>query len=438
MLKKFIKSQPPARLIAMGFGSVILLGSILLMLPCCLREGVDLSYIDALYTSTSAVCVTGLLTVDCASTFTPFGQFVVALLIQTGGLGVASIGAGIILLIGKKFDLKSRTLVKEAMNLGSGKGIAHFVKEVFFTTVIIELIGAIFSFLVFSKDFPWYKAIGVSAFHSVSAFNNAGFDILGSGKWGPMVSLTPYQNNVLLNFVTCGLIFFGGIGFLVIKELLHKKFRWKNLSMHSKVVLTMSAFLIVLGTLLIKFTDNLSWLQSFFHSVSTRTAGFSTYNLGKVSTAGLLIMACLMFIGASPGSTGGGIKTTTIFCVFQGIKSAATNKSEKAFHYSLPKNAFRKAAIVFLLALSVVFTGIIIFVVLEPEMPLQNIVFEVVSAFATVGLSTGITPDIGTGAKILSIILMYIGRLGPMTIATLWYFSRGERVRYPEGNITIG
>ncbi len=149
-------------------------------------------------------------------------------------------------------------------------------------------------------------------------------------------------------------------------------------------------------------------------------------------------MSALMFIGASPGSTGGGIKTTTIFCIFQGIKSAATNKSEKAFHYSLPKDAFRKAAIIFFLALSVVFTAVVIFVMLEPDLSLQSIIFEVVSACATVGLSTGITPDLGVGAKILSIILMFIGRLGPMTIATLWYFSRGERVRYPEGNITIG
>ena len=438
MLKKFIKSQPPARLIATGFGTVILLGSILLMLPCCVRNGVNLSYVDALYTSTSAVCVTGLLPIDCASTFTPLGQFIIALLIQTGGLGVASIGAGFIMLIGKKFDLKSRTLVKEAMNLGSGKGIAYFVRDVFITTLIIEFIGAIFSFLVFSQDFPLPKAIGVSAFHSVSAFNNAGFDILGSGKWGPMVNLTPYHSNVLLNIVTCSLIFLGGIGFLVIKEVLAKKFRWKKFSMHTKVVITMSAFLIIFGTLLLKLTDDMSWLQAFFQSVSTRTAGFSTYNLSKVSTAGILIMSALMFVGASPGSTGGGIKTTTLFCIFQGIKSAATNKSEKAFHYSLPKNAFRKAAIIFLLALSVAFVSIVIFTILEPDIPLQDVIFEVISAIATVGLSTGITPTLGVGAKILSIILMFIGRLGPMTIATLWYFSRGERVRYPEGNITIG
>ena len=438
MLKKFIKNQPPARLITLGFGTVILIGSILLMLPCCLRSGVDLSYIDALYTSTSAVCVTGLLPVDCASTFTPLGQFVIALLIQTGGLGVASIGAGFIMLIGKKFDLKSRTLVKEAMNLGSGKGIAYFVRDVFITTLIIEFIGAVFSFFVFVKDFPWYKAMGVSAFHSVSAFNNAGFDILGGGKWGKMVSLTPYQSNILLNIVTSALIILGGIGFLVIKEIIAKKFKWKKFSMHTKVVLTMSAFLIVFGTLLLKLTDDMSWLQAFFQSVSTRTAGFSTYNLGTVSTAGILIMSALMFVGASPGSTGGGIKTTTLFCVFQGIKSAATNKSEKAFHYSLPKNAFRKAAIIFLLALSVAFSSIVIFAMFEPNIPLKDIIFEVVSAVATVGLSTGITPTLGVGAKILSIILMFIGRLGPLTIATLWYFSRGERVRYPEGNITIG
>lgn len=437
MLKKFIKSQPPARLITLGFVAVILLGSALLMLPCCHRNGVDLSYIDALYTSTSAVCVTGLVTVDCASTYTPLGQFVVALLIQIGGLGVTSIGAGFILLIGKKFDVKSRTLIREAMNLGSGKGVAHFIKSVFFTTIIIESIGAFFSFFVFIKDFPWYKALGVSAFHSISAFNNAGFDILGT-KWGPMSSLNHYSSNLPLSLITCLLIFFGGIGFLVIRELWNKKFRWRKLSMHSKVVITMSLFLIATGAVILKLVGEMSWLQSVFHSVSSRTAGFSTKDFSALPTAAMMIITMLMFVGASPGSTGGGIKTSTLFCLFQGMKSAATNKSEKAFHYSLPSYAFRKASVVFLMSLGVVSFGIFLFILLEPTLDVEDIIFEVVSAFATVGLSTGITSDLGFGAKLLSIFIMFIGRLGPLTVATLWYFSRGERIRYPEGNITIG
>lgn len=430
---KFLRSQPPSRLIAFGFAFAILLGSLLLMLPCSVKDGVELNYIDSLYTSTSAVCVTGLLTVDIGDTFTPIGQFFVLIMMQFGGLGVAAIGVGIILAMRRKIDLKSRNLVREAMNLYSGKEIVILVKNIFLTTLIFELTGALLSFIVFAQDFPPLKAAWTALFHSVAAFNNSGFDILGNFQ-----SLTLYRDNVLLNLVTCALIFFGGIGFLVIREVLSKKFRWKKLSMHSKVVLTMSALLILIGTLLLKLTEDVSWLGAFFHSVSARTAGFSTYPIGNFSNAGIIIMCFLMFIGASPGSTGGGIKTSTFFAIFQGIKSAATNKSEKAFRYSLPKDAFRKAAVITLLALSVVFVGTLLICIMEPDLPLSDVLFETVSAFATVGLSTGITPTLSIGSKILSIIIMYIGRLGPLTVATLWYFSRGEHIRYPEGNISIG
>ncbi len=430
---KFLRAQSPARLIAFGFAFAILLGSLLLMLPCSVKDGVELNYIDSLYTSTSAVCVTGLLTVDIGDTFTPIGQFFVLIMMQFGGLGVAAIGVGIILAMRRKIDLKSRNLVREAMNLYSGKEIVILVKNIFLTTLIFELTGALLSFIVFAQDFPPLKAAWTALFHSVAAFNNSGFDILGNFQ-----SLTLYRDNILLNLVTCALIFFGGIGFLVIREVLSKKFRWKKLSMHSKVVLTMSALLILIGTLLLKLTEDVSWLGAFFHSVSARTAGFSTYPIGNFSNAGIIIMCFLMFIGASPGSTGGGIKTSTFFALFQGIKSAATNKSEKAFRYSLPKDAFRKAAVITLLALSVVFVGTLLMCIMEPSLALSDILFETVSAFGTVGLSTGITPTLSIGSKILSIIIMYIGRLGPLTVATLWYFSRGEHIRYPEGNISIG
>lgn len=432
-MKRFLRAQSPARIIAFGFAFVIFLGSVLLILPCSIKDGVKLNYIDSLYTSTSAVCVTGLISVDAGDTFTAFGQFIIAALIQIGGLGVTAIGAGIILLMGKKMDYKSRVLVREAMNLNSGKGIVVFVRDIFITTVIIEFIGATLSFTVFIQDYPFMKAVGISLFHSVAAFNNSGFDILGN-----MQNLIPYQNDVMLNLVTCGLIFFGGIGFLVIRELWTKKFNWKKLSMHSKVVLSVSIILIIVGTLLIKLTENITWLGAFFHSVSARTAGFSTYPLGKFSDAGLLVLTVLMFIGASSGSTGGGIKTSTFFVLLQGIKSAATNKSEKAFHYSIPKVAFRKASVITILAVGVVFIGTYLFMIMEPEIPLTDALFEVTSAFGTVGLSTGITPGLGVGAKLLSIIIMFIGRLGPLTIASMWYFSRGERVKFPEGNIAIG
>lgn len=432
-MNRFLHTQSPARIIAAGFALAILLGSLLLILPCSVQDGVDLQYIDALYTSTSAVCVTGLIAVDAGDTFTPLGQFFLAMLIQVGGLGVTAVGAGIIVAMGRKVDMKARSLIREAMNLDSGKGVILFVKSIFVTTVIFELTGAALSFLVFVQDYPPLHAAGISLFHSVAAFNNSGFDILGNFQ-----NLIPYRDDVLLNLVTCGLIFFGGIGFLVIREMWSKRLHWKKFSMHAKVVLSMSLILIVVGTLLLKATEDVTWLGALFHSVSARTAGFSTYPLGNFSNAGLLVLTVLMFVGASPGSTGGGIKTSTFLVLIKGIKSAATNQSEKAFRYAIPTTAFRKAAVITLLAAAVVVGGTWIFVVLEPDVTLMQALFEVTSAFGTVGLSTGITPDLGVGAKVLSILIMYIGRLGPLTVASLWYFTRGERVRYPEGNIAIG
>ena len=432
-MNRFLHTQSPARIIAAGFALAILLGSVLLILPCSVQDGVDLQYIDALYTSTSAVCVTGLIAVDAGDTFTPLGQFFLAMLIQVGGLGVTAVGAGIIVAMGRKVDMKARSLIREAMNLDSGKGVILFVKSIFVTTVIFELTGAALSFLVFVQDYPPLHAAGISLFHSVAAFNNSGFDILGNFQ-----NLIPYRDDVLLNLVTCGLIFFGGIGFLVIREMWSKRLHWKKFSMHARVVLSMSLILIVVGTLLLKATEDVTWLGALFHSVSARTAGFSTYPLGNFSNAGLLVLTVLMFVGASPGSTGGGIKTSTFLVLIKGIKSAATNQSEKAFRYAIPMTAFRKAAVITLLAAAVVVGGTWIFVVLEPDVTLMQALFEVTSAFGTVGLSTGITPDLGVGAKVLSILIMYIGRLGPLTVASLWYFTRGERVRYPEGNIAIG
>ncbi len=438
-MSKFIKKQSPARIIAFGFAAVILLGSLLLILPCSVNEGIELRYIDALYTSTSAVCVTGLIAVDVGTAFTPLGQFFLALLIQVGGLGVTTVGAFIIIAVGKKLNLRGKSLIKEASGLDSGKGIRRFIKSVIITTAVFELFGAALSFTVFVRDYPPLAAMGISLFHSVAAFNNSGFDNLGlSGDLYSNINLIPYQGDVLLNLTTSGLIFFGGIGFLVIHEVISKRFRWKRLSMHSKVVISVSGVLIAVGTLLLKLTEDISWLGAFFHSVSARTAGFSTYDLGDFSNAGLLVLTVLMFIGASPGSTGGGIKTSTFFVLIAGIRSAATNKSEKGFRYAIPQGSFKKASVITLLALLVVVVGSFVMVILEPDIRLIDALFEVTSAFGTVGLSTGITGTLTDGSKILSIIIMYIGRLGPLTIATLWHFSKGERLEYPEGNIAIG
>ena len=429
----FFKKQSPVRIISLGFALVIFIGSLLLMLPCSIQDGVTLRYIDALYMSTSAVCVTGLLTVDAGDTFTSLGQFFLGLLIQIGGLGVTAVGTGVILAMGKKINLKARNLIREASNLDSGKGVIRFLRLVFLTTITFELVGAALSFLVFRKDFTPLKAIGISLFHSVAAFNNSGFDILGGGT-----NLIPYQDDVLLNLVTCALVIFGGIGFLVIREVMEKHFCWKKFSMHTKVVLFMSLILTTAGTVLIRLTEDITWLGAFFTSVSARTAGFSTFPLGSFSGAGLLTVIVLMVIGASPGSTGGGIKTTTCYVLFEGVRSSATNTSEKAFRYAVPQDAFRKAAVITLLAVSIVLTGTYVMVILEPDVPFLDILFEVSSAFGTAGLSTGISAGLCDASKLLTILIMYIGRLGPLTIASLWYFTKGERVSYPEGNIAIG
>lgn len=429
----FFKRQSPVRIIASGFAAVILIGSLLLSLPCSIRDGVSVSYIDALYTSTSAVCVTGLIAVDSYDTFTPFGQAILALLIQIGGLGVTAVGAGVILAVGKKMDLKGRNLIREAMNLDSGSGAVQFIKNVFLTTLAFEASGAILSFIVFSRDMPLGRAVWTSVFHSIAAFNNSGFDILGGGT-----NLIPHRDDLLLNLVTCALIIFGGIGFLVIREIIDKRFRWRRFSMHTKVVLSVSAVLTIVGTVLIRLTEDITWLGAFFASVTARTAGFSTYPFGEFSNAGIIIMVILMVIGASPGSTGGGIKTSTFFVLLQGIKTAATNRSGKAFRYSLPSEAFRKSAVILLIAIAVILTGTFLMCAMEPDIPMRDIIFEITSAFGTVGLSTGITPGLSIGSKLLSILIMFTGRLGPLTIATLWYFTNGERVSYPTGNIAIG
>ena len=429
----FLRRQPPGRLIALGFAAVILLGSVLLIMPFSVQEGVEVRYIDTLYTSTSAVCVTGLIAIDAGDTFTPLGQAILAGLIQVGGLGVTSVGAGIIIAMGKRIDLKGRTLIREASNVDSSSGLVRLVKAILLTTLIFELAGAALSFLVFVQDYPPVRALGISLFHSIAAFNNSGFDILGNFQ-----NLIHYRDDLLLNLVTCGLIFFGGIGFLVIREVWQKRFCWRKLSMHSRVVISVSVVLIVVGALLIKLTEDVTWLGAFFHSVSARTAGFSTYPLGEFNDTGLLVLAVLMFIGASPGSTGGGIKTSTFFALIQGIKSAATNKSEKAFRFAVPRDAFRKASVITLLALCVVIVGTYLMLIFDPQVTSMQALFEVVSAFGTVGLSTGITAGLSDASKLLSILIMYIGRLGPLTIASMWYFSHGERTRFPDGNLAIG
>lgn len=429
---KRIKQISPLRLIVLGFAFVILIGAIVLWLPFSANDGVEVSFIDALFTSTSAVCVTGLIAVDTADTFNGIGRFVVALLIQIGGLGVTSVGVGFMILANKKIGVKGRVLVKEALNLNSIKGAVSLVKSILLMTLCFEVVGVFLSFLVFSRDYAPLRALEISVFHSIAAFNNSGFDILGG-----LQNLIPYQDNILLNLTTCGLIIFGGIGFYVIKEVIHKR-RFKKFSLHTKIVLVMTGSLLVIGTVLIKLTQDIPWLGAFFFSTSARTAGFSTYNLGTFTNASLFVIIILMFIGASPGSTGGGIKTTTTFVLGCTAYSVATNKRCTAYKRKIPNEIISKAFVITLLAGAVVCVNTLLLCILEPGYSFLQILFEVTSAFGTVGLSTGITPDLTVLSKLIIIITMFIGRLGPLTMASIWSYKALTQVHYSEENVVIG
>ena len=431
-MSEHLRKLSPGRIVVLGFAFVILTGSLILWLPISANEGVHVNYIDALFTSTSAVCVTGLIAVDTADTFNVFGRTVVALLIQIGGLGVTCVGVGFILLAGKKIGIHGRVLIRDSMNLTTVKGVVALVESILFMTLLFEGIGAFLSFLVFSRDYPALDALGISVFHSVAAFNNSGFDILGG-----LTNLIPYQDNVLLNLTTCGLIIFGGLGFLVIREVWAKR-SWKKLSLHSKVVILTSAILLAVGTILLKMTEEITWLGALFQSTSARTAGFSTYPIGNFSNAGLFVLAILMFLGASPGSTGGGIKTTTTFVLVKSMFSAATNRHCSAFKRRIPTEVISQAFIITILALGVVCMQTFLMCLVEPEYDFMKLLFETVSAFGTVGLSTGITPDLNGCAKLILVLTMFIGRLGPLTIATIWSFKPKAGAWYSEETITIG
>lgn len=417
----------------LGFFCVILTGMLLLMLPVSLNPGVSIRPIDALFTSTSAVCVTGLVTMDTSDAFSVFGRTVVALLIQIGGLGFHSLGVAFILLAGREVNLKNRVVIKEGLNLSSTQGIVKLIKSVILLSFIFEGLGAALSYIVFSKDYPPLTALGISVFHSVSAFNNAGFDILGGYQ-----SLTAYQDNVLLNLITSSLIIFGGLGFYVIREITGKH-SWRKFSMNTKIVLSMTAILLIAGTLLLKVTSNISWLGAFFHSTSARTAGFNSYDINAFSFPSQFVLIMLMFMGASPGSTGGGVKTTTIFTLYKSLFSYATNKECTAFQRKIPNESILKAFRVTILALSVICVMVFSISILEPQYSFLQILFEVVSGFGTVGLSTGITPQLSGLSKLLLSATMFIGRLGPLTMATVWiYKPTNPHVTYGHENITIG
>lgn len=423
------KRLKPRRIVVLGFLGVIALGTCLLALPVSSASEEGIPLIDSLFTATSAVCVTGLVSIDPGDYFSTFGQVVLGILIQIGGLGISVIGMMVYLVAGGRFGIGKQRILKESLNLSSGKGLMYVIRSVAYITIAFESAGAALSYIVFSADFEPAKALGISVFHSLAAFNNAGFDLLGSYQ-----SLTGYSDSILLNIVTCILIIFGGLGFYVIGEVISGK-HW---SLNTKIVITTTGFLLVTGALLLKITDDITWLEAFFQSVTARTAGFATVSMAERTSAGMLVMMVLMFIGASPGSTGGGIKTTTFFVLLKRLQSVVTNQPCSAFKRKISDNSITKGFCALALAIGIVLLGTFGLCMLESEYPFDQLLFEVISAFATVGLSTGITPDLCGGAKIMLAVIMFIGRLGPLTIATMWLNKDASSVRYVEEEVTIG
>jgi len=435
----------PPRVLVAGFAAVIACGAVLLTLPIATRSGERLPWIDAFFTATSAACVTGLVVVDTGTYFSWFGQTVIALLIQVGGLGFMTMSTLIALVLKKRISLRERLILQEAMNQPSIEGIVRLVRRVVAYSLTIEAIGAALLTARWAFDMPFPRALAFGVFHAVSLFNNAGFDLFGDFR-----SLTDYVNDPFVNVVAMGLIVLGGIGFIVISDVLEYPKRGK-LSLHSKVVLATTAFLIVFGAVVIfifeatnpKTLGSLDAggkiLASFFQSVTPRTAGANTLDIASLRQATQFFLILLMFIGASPGSTGGGIKTTT-FATLVGAMAAMIRGKEDIviFRHRLAKDRIYKAITLTLFALMWVIAMTMVLSTTEDRHFLM-ILFEVTSAFGTVGLSMGLTPHLTVVGKIVIMVTMFAGRLGPVTLAyALQPRPEKELFRYPEGKITIG
>lgn len=429
----YLNKLRPVQYVVILFLSVILIGALILSLPITHMDGKEVTYVDALFTSISAVCVTGLVTVDISEYFNLFGRIIIAVLIQIGGLGVTSIGAIFILIAQRKFGLYQRLLLMEGLNLNSLSGSVRLIKYVLKFTLIVELIGMVLSFIVFSKDYPFWSALGISAFHSVATFNNSGLDILDGSH-----SLLVYRENVLLYVTTIGLSLIGGFGFVPMIEIYSKR-QFRKFSLDTKVIMIMTSLLIGIGTLLLMVTEHFSLSDALFYSISACTAGITMLPISNFSSASLLILMILMFIGTSPGSTGGGIKTTTFFTIIQSIKGIATNTPITAFKRRIPTDSIIKAFSIFCLAISINIVSTLVILFLESDFTFTEVLFEVVSATATIGLSLGITSELGDFSKLILGITMFIGRVGPLSIACIWSYQKmAPRFNYPEEQVTIG
>lgn len=455
MIKKI--SLSTTQVIALGFFLAILIGALLLMLPVSSSNGTSTPFIDSLFTSTTSVCVTGLVVKNTFEHWSTFGHVVILFLIQFGGLGIVTFTTSLMLILRRKVTLKDRLLLQDAYNLQTLSGLVRFAKKVMFGTFIIEAIGALCYCFTFIPDFGLGKGLWISVFTSVSAFCNAGIDIIGPN------SLMPYATNLNVNITTMLLIIMGGIGFIVwfdilrvIKSIRHKelpKYAFFNrLTLHTKIVLTTTAALILLGAAVVFILEysnkgtigSLSGggkiLSSFFESVTLRTAGFLTFSQKEMRESTILFCLILMFIGGSPVGTAGGVKTSTFALVIIAAMSAIKGEEYgTAFNRRLPNRTMRKALAVILISLSFSFLAVILLLTYT-DGSLVDIMFEVFSAIATVGLSRDFTATLNTFGKIIIIITMYLGRIGPITLPIIFSSKKSKYglAVFPKEDITVG
>ncbi len=429
---KFEIRLSPTQTLVLGFFALIIIGSLLLTLPIASADGQSISYINALFTSTSAVCVTGLVVVNTLEQWSMFGKIIILLLIQVGGLGFMTLATSLFILMGRKIRLKERLIIQEALNQYTLSGLVRLTKNVFLGTLLIEGIGALFLSIRF---IPKYGVEGIfkAIFHSISAFCNAGFDIIGTS------SLSPYIGDVLVNFTIMMLIILGGIGFTVWLDVIRaaknkakKKYGLvrtiKKLTLHTKLVLILTMLFIIIPFIVFFIvesinTDTLGQLSlgrkllgSLFQSVTTRTAGFNTMPLAQMSHASKFLTIILMVIGGSPAGTAGGIKTVTIGVLILAVRSVMKGKDEtEAFNRTIPNSVVKKALAVIIISISVIISVTMLLSLTETG-SFMDIFFESVSAFATVGLSLGLTSSLTTFGKLIICLTMFIGRLGPVTM----------------------
>ena len=445
-MKKRKLRLSPARLIALGFFVVILVGALLLTLPFASKDGSS-NFLDALFTSTSATCVTGLVVRDTFTGWSTFGQIVILLLIQLGGLGFMTVITLISFAIGKRVGLYDRKVLMQSAGNFSLSGIGELIRRIVPFAFVFEFAGAVLLAIRFVPDFGWGQGIYFSVFHSISAFCNAGFDLMGSRA--PFSSLTAYVDDPFVSLTICVLIVVGGLGFLVWHDLARNKFHWKKYQLHTKIVLTTSAALILGGWLLFfVFERDASMagmtipqrlLASLFQSITPRTAGFNTVDMAALSESGNLLTDIFMLIGGSPGSTAGGIKTTTVaVLVLSAISSACGRTRVNAFRYNIDRDTIRQACSILTIYLTMALVAILAICAVEP-VTLKQAVFEVCSAIGTVGLSMGITPTLGIASRVIIVLLMYAGRIGGLTFVLLFSERRTEPpVDRPNGKILLG